>query len=582
MTTKLIRVCGANVAELTGVSVGGIEVVVVPGREGPRVFEGRCPHQGTLLSEGQLEGDVLICRAHGWRFDTASGGKRCDAQGPGLTAMPTVAKPDGLYIDLGQRSDQAAAARRTFVDLPGPTGWPVVGNSLQVKVSQLHSQLEGWADVFGDVYSVRIGPRRGVVISEPAMIEQLFRARPTTFRRITDIALIAAEIGADGVFTAEGDSWRRQRKLATESLSQRHFERFFPSLTLSTTRLRNRWLKAKGAPSDVLADFTRLTVDVTTGLAFGLEMNTLEKDDEVIQQHLKHIFPALGRRLAAPFPYWRYVKLPADRQLDRSLEQIYRILRELVGKARARVEALPETQRTPADFLEAMILARDDAGQPFSDEIIFGNTLTMLLAGEDTTASSLAWAIHELCERPDLVEAARDEIAGAVNSDGVVQSLAMANAMPFLDAIAYEALRFRAVAPFLLFEANEDTTLGEVAIPKGAPVYVLIRRAGMRSSQFADAAAFRPQRWLEKQYPHTGGGYTPFGAGPRLCPGRSLALLEMRVVLAMALHTFDLQREGTKDEVAEHWAFTLFAKNLRVRMVPRRAQPTLSATPEPR
>ncbi len=190
----------------------------------------------------------------------------------------------------------------------------------------------------------------------------------------------------------------------------------------------------------------------------------------------------------------------------------------------------------------------------------------MLLAGEDTTASSTAWALHELCDRPDLVATARAEIAEAVTDEGSVKSFVSANAMPFLDAIAYEALRFRAVAPLLLMESNEDTTLGDLAIAKGTPIYTLLRYSGVRSAQFTDASAFRPQRWLEKQHPHTGGGYMPFGAGPRLCPGRSLALLEMRVVLAMVLHSFELDREGTADQVDEHWAFTLFPRNLRIRM----------------
>ena len=567
--SKLVRVCGLTVKELTGVSVGGMELVVVPTANGPQVFDGRCPHQGTLLSEGQVTDGVLVCRSHGWRFDASAGGKRCDAQGPGLTPIATVTGADGLYIDLAAQPQQAAAAKRSVADLPGPRTWPLVGNALQIEVPKMHRVLEDWADQFGPMYRFSIGSKRGVVISDGAMIEQLLRARPNTFRRITEFQALANEIGTNGVFTAEGDSWRRQRRLATESLSQRHFERFFPALAQSTTRLRGRWLKAKGAPVDVLGDLTRLTVDVTTGLAFGVEMNTLERDDEIIQQHLQHIFPALGRRLAAPFPYWRYVKLPADRQLDRSLVEIHRILRDLVGHARQRVEALPDDKRAPANFLEAMILARDDAGQPFSDEIIFGNTLTMLLAGEDTTASSIGWALHELCERPELIAAARAEIAGAVNADGLVKSLATANAMPMLDAIAYESLRFRAVAPFLLFEANADTSLGEVALPKGTPLYCLIRYSGMRSPQFSEPAVFRPQRWLEKQYPHTGQGYMPFGAGPRLCPGRSLALLEMRVVIAMALHSFDLEREGAAEEVDELWAFTLFPKNLRIRMIAR-------------
>ena len=140
----------------------------------------------------------------------------------------------------------------------------------------------------------------------------------------------------------------------------------------------------------------RFTVDVTTSLVFSTDMNTLEGGDNVLQRHLSHVFPALARRLLAPFPYWRYVRLPADRALDRALVEIRSLQDRLVAETRSRLSERPD-QGDARDFLEAMLLARDEEGQPFPDETIHGNMLTMLLAGEDTTAQSLSWVAHYFC-----------------------------------------------------------------------------------------------------------------------------------------------------------------------------------------
>ncbi len=565
---SLTRISSATLTELTGASAAGIELVIVPTASGPCVYEGRCPHQGTLLSEGSLAGGVLTCRSHGWRFDAASG-KRCDEEGGGLRPVPSVVQGDGLFIDASPAVAIATQAVRKVNDLPAPRGLPLLGNALQLELSRFHHILEGWADQLGSMYRFRVGPKTMVVVTDPVLIETVMRARPAVYRRIAALAPIAVEIGMNGVFTAEGDSWRAQRKLATEALSHRHFNSFFKTMQRSAGMLNQRWERTRGEPTDVMADLMRFTVDVTTGLAFGVEMNTIERDDEVIQKHLSHIFPALGRRVTAPWPYWRYFRLPADRRLDKALTEVHRILEGLITQARQQLDAKPEAERVPSNFLEAMIVARDDADRPFADDIIFGNVMTMMLAGEDTTASSAAWAVHELCERPELIAQAREEIRPLVNQDGVLGSFAEATTMPVLDSISYETLRFRSVAPFLIFEPNEDTVLGELLLPKGTPVYCLTRYPAVRSAQFGDASVFRPERWREKHLPQTGGAYTPFGAGPRLCPGRSLALLEMRVLLSSLLHNFDLTREGAPGAVTEHWAFTMVPGNLRVRLTPR-------------
>src|SRR5207253_2390495 len=122
-----------------------------------------------------------------------------------------------------------------------------------------------------------------------------------------------------------------------------HIKTYFPGLVRVTQRFARRWQRAAAAGTDIdlQADLMRYTVDVTTGLAFGEDLNTLESDEDVIQRHLDKIFPSLFKRLLAPFPYWRYVKLPADRVLDTHLAALQRAVDGFIGKARARLDADP-------------------------------------------------------------------------------------------------------------------------------------------------------------------------------------------------------------------------------------------------
>src|SRR3954471_11733873 len=213
---------------------------------------------------------------------------------------------------------------KTVRDLPGPKGLPLLGNLLELDLKRLHRQLEGWANQFGTIYVFQIASKPVIVFTDPEHNQTILRNRPKIYRRLGSIEPVFKEMGISGVFSAEGDDWKRQRRLTSHAFDSKHLQQFFPTLLRVTDRLRKRWLKAAKTDAiiDVQQDFMRYTVDVTTNLAFGYDMNTLETEGDVIQEHLEKIFPAINRRVNAPFPWWRYFKLPEDRALDKALAAI--------------------------------------------------------------------------------------------------------------------------------------------------------------------------------------------------------------------------------------------------------------------
>ena len=227
---------------------------------------------------------------------------------------------------------------RLIKDLPGPRGLPLLGNLLQLDTGRMHTILSKWADEFGPMYRYRVAKHDAVVLADAGLINEVLRNRPDGFRRGKRMQAIVLELGVDGVFNAEGAEWRRQRKLAMLALNTNHLREFFARLEVVTARLQRRWERAAAAGEtvDASADLRRFTVDVTSSLAFATDLNTLESEGDVIQQHLDKIFPAIARRLFALVPYWRWFKLRADRELDAAVTQVHELVNGLVADARRR------------------------------------------------------------------------------------------------------------------------------------------------------------------------------------------------------------------------------------------------------
>ena len=463
---------------------------------------------------------------------------------------------------------QETASQPTGVrDLPGPGGLPIVGNLHQIRFSRLHLDLEKWADRYGPLFRVRFGTSDVVVVSDRATIQRLLVQRPQAFRRTRRLESVSKELRLRGVFAAEGDDWRRQRRIVAAALNRAHLVDFFPQLVTTAERLRRRWQQAaeRGDTIDLCSDLMRFTVDVTIGLAFGIDANTLETPGPVIQRHLDKVFPMMHRRVNAPFPYWRHLRMPSDRALDRALDSIEEEVNAMVRTARERMATKPE----PTNFIEAILAALEEEGSGFTDAEIFANAGTLLLAGEDTTANSTGWAVHYFMQYPEHFERARQEVDSVIAPAEAIETLEQTKQLPFVDAFNNEAMRLKPVAPLHVLEPVSDVELMGCHVPQGTTIMMLVRREATREEHFADAGRFDPERWLAKDRcsPHEPRAFLPFGAGPRLCPGRNIALIQIRTVLAMLVRNFDIRPAGAK--VEEHLAFTMLPANLRVRLVPR-------------
>ncbi len=480
------------------------------------------------------------------------------------------------------RTDHAfPATARRIAELSGPRGWPVLGNLLQLDIPHFHEQLEGWAKTYGPLYRLRMGPRDALVVARPDLISAILRDRPDGWRRLGTLQAVVHDMGVDGLFTAEGDSWRQQRRLITAAFTPSHLKHYFPLVKLMTERLKARLDAAARAGSwiDLQTTLMRYTIDVTASLAFGIDADTLQQTHGTLQENLDGLFTVLMRRMNLPFPLWRYIKLPADHAFDRHLAAVHAAVSSFIQTARGRIAENPALAEQPTNLLEAMLTTRDADGRMLSEAEVAGNVFTILLAGEDTTANTLAWSLYLLHMHPQAWRAVVDE-ADAFLGDGLVpQSIQAAGEFTTIDDCSSESMRLRPVGPLIYVENNLPAEVDGISLPAGTVVICLMRSGAVDASTAADAAEFRPSRWRAAAVAANGPGADagnrqltmasrPFGAGPRICPGRYLAALEMRMALATIARNYELIEVGTESGAPPHERldFTMSPVGLRMKL----------------
>ncbi|WUR15503.1 cytochrome P450 [[Empedobacter] haloabium] len=468
---------------------------------------------------------------------------------------------------------------RLIATLPGPRGLPLLGSALQLHPRTIHRTMEAWSRQYGPMFRVRLGARTAVVLADPDAIGSVLRDRPDGFRRPAVTADVTRELGGlPGLTLAEGDDWRRQRRMVMQAFAPGFVKAYLPRLAQVGVRLAARWQQAAvaGRPIPLSADLKRYAVDVVAGLAFGADVDTVNAGTSDLQDHIDTVLAGVARRSLAPLPYWRWLPLPAERRLRTSVTALQAAIDGFVASGRAAMAADPALRARPANLLQALIAAADAPGSGLGDAEVAGNVATMLMAGEDTTASALAWLAWLLARHPAALRRAQDEVRAKV-PDLASITPAQADALDYVEACALEAMRLKPPAPFIPLQALRATEVLGVTLPPGTLLWCVLRHASVDDALLACAAGFQPERWLP------GGDATtaparqailPFGAGARACPGRYLALLEMKVALVALLGQFDLDSVAAADgaEPAEVLGFVMAPAPLTMVLRPRAAK----------
>lgn len=473
-------------------------------------------------------------------------------------------------LNLERRSPQNYS--RTIADLPGPRGLPIVGSMLKLAGRQWHLTLTKWIRQYGPIFKVDVRGGSIVVVADRNIGGALLRERPDQFRRVPGLKTVMGELNISGVFIAEGDDWRRQRRLVMGGLHAEVIRNFYPKMSNMAERLLKRWKTAviEGRPVDLRRDLKAFALDVTLGLAMGQDIDVVNQDGSQLQRDVDNMFQRLGARAFALFPYWRHFKLPADREADLSARNIEQAVIGFIRQTRERMAEQPQLKEKPGNMLEAMIAASEDPASDFTDQDLISNAILSVIGGEDTTANSMAWMLNLLAQHPAAAASLRTEADAVLGDAPLAYEWEMLKHMPYLEAAHSETQRIRTVAPFIGIVANADCVIADTYFPKHTAFFISTAGEGLDETQFPQNEQFQPERWIFEQRPQKEDNpvrkLLPFGDGPRVCPGRFLALTEIKLVLSMLVHNFEIQFDAKAPPVRQVMNFFMGPSAVPVRL----------------
>jgi cytochrome P450 len=393
----------------------------------------------------------------------------------------------------------------------------------------------GFAERFralGDVVKLRLPPHDVYVLNQPRDIEQLLVVEHERFRKDWTTRILEHIIG-QGLLVNEGAAWRKQRRIIQPEFTPRRIDSYVASMTECTeralSRLAQRTERMSTGPCDLHAEMLRLTLDIAGQTMFGAETESVAQElAAIIEQFLQHYLGVFGTGIRLP----AWLPTRGNRQNRVNQARLRTIIREFIA---ARRQAT-----TPGnDLLSRLIAARDEQGQPMPDGLLADEAITMLLAGHETTALLLTFALMLLAQHPEVAQRVCSELTPLCGKKPTPAEL---ENLPYLDAVLRETLRLYPPAYAIGREALEDTQIGTCTIPRGAQVWAFQWTVQRDPRFYPEPTEFRPERWLTgetAQLPRF--AYFPFGGGPRICPGSHFSLVEAKVVLAMLLPRWSFQ-----------------------------------------
>ncbi|OLE47247.1 MAG: cytochrome P450 [Acidobacteria bacterium 13_1_20CM_3_58_11] len=376
---------------------------------------------------------------------------------------------------------------------------------------------------YGDVAGLRVLNFKTVFINHPSLIEEVL---VTNARKYSKGRVLRANrhVFGEGLLTSEGDFWLRQRRLAQPAFHRARIASYAATMVDYTERMVEGW--RGGEERDAHQEMMRLTLEIVAKTLFDADV---EGDAQEVGKSLELLLEiGANFRRTIFVPHW--LPTPTNLRVRREVKQIEKILYRIIAERRA-------SGRDAGDLLSMLLSAQDEDGSRMTDRQLRDETITLFLAGHETTASTLSWTWWLLARHP-AVEAKLHAELDAVLGDRA-PTLDDLPKLRYTGHLITESLRLYPAAWGMARLVVEDHEIAGYAVTKGMGV-AMAQWVVHRDPRWYDAPEeFRPDRWeddLLKRLPRF--AYFPFGGGPRQCIGNAFALMEAALILATIARKF--------------------------------------------
>lgn len=371
--------------------------------------------------------------------------------------------------------------------------------------------LDRCARRYGDAFTLTFGPsgRKLVMLSDPQAVKAVFTAPPEVAPSAAADSPIAPVMGPSSVITLIGAEHMRQRKLLLPPFHGERMREYEQTIVQATRSSMRDWPIGKATRLD---ERTRaITLEVILRAVFGVEAERMER--------LRAAITGLLTPAQLPALILFALRRPTGERptgtIGRSLDHLDVVIYEEIARRRRQTDLAERT-----DILSLLMLARDEDGEAMRDDELRDELVTLLLAGHETTATAVAWAVERLVRHPDKLARLVAEIDAGEDDR-------------YMQAVVSETLRVRPVVPLVVRLLREPLRVGDRVLPAGTRVVPSIYLTNRNPSVYEAPREFRPERFLEDG-PETF-SWIPFGGGIRRCIGASFATLEMKLILRTAL-----------------------------------------------
>jgi cytochrome P450 len=439
---------------------------------------------------------------------------------------------------------------------PGPRGSLIRGN-----------WTEGWNDPlalfarcqaeFGPIARLRFGPHFYYLLNDPDLIHHVMHKNAKNYRKSRYYRGIKRVLG-DGLFTSEGDFWRRQRRLAGPAFHRERLNAFAATMTACTRDALPRLKELVGKTLSVEKEMSRLALRIVCRTLFSAEVGA---DSDAVARAVSFANEFAER--TSFLPAW--VPTTKNRELKEALAVFDGIVTHMLEERRSG-RASPATK---GDVLSMLMAARDEeTGEGMSDRQLRDEALTMIIGGHETTATVLTWTFYLLSLNPAVERRLRAHVREVLGDrDPTADDL---QKLGYVTQVIQESMRLYPPAWVMEREALAEDQLGGYRIPAGATVAVSSYVFHRHPAYWTNPEGFDPDRFapeLARERPRQ--LYLPFGSGPRQCIGNGFAMMETVIILSM------LVRELSLDLVAGHKVelepVTTLRPKYGMRMIPRLA-----------
>lgn len=419
----------------------------------------------------------------------------------------------------GMRADgHPRPARRP----PGPRGQLLLGNLREFAADTLGFATR-LAREHGGVARFRLVNREAWLLSAPEAVHRVLVENQRNYVKHTFFWRKVDGIFGEGLLTNEGEDWRSQRRLVQPAF---HHDRIAEYARVMADYAIDRVAGWKdGEERDLRHEMTSITFRIVSKTLFDSEV---AGDVAEIGAAFDTGIEEIARRIRRPVLLPDWVPTKGNRRYRRAVDRMDRLVYRIIAEHR--------DERDRGDLLSALMQARDEEGRPMSEKQLRDETITMLLAGHETTALALTWTWYLVSQHREVAERLEAEADALGSGRPEIEDLPQ---LPFTERVVKESMRLYPPAYSFGREALEDDEILDWPVAAGTTLFVFPWVLHRDARFYPDPLAFDPDRWtadFERILPRL--AYLPFGAGPRMCIGREFARMELVLIVAAIAQRF--------------------------------------------